>query len=518
MHKKALLALLLAVAMLMSGCALIEKDEAVDRATEIIRVGDYTHTKGEIQDTVNYQLNYMAWLYNQFGMSYDVTDAKNISDTTDSVIDSLVKSDVENMKVAELGLDQLTEEETEELNATVEKSWKSAREQVQKTYLADTTLTGDELEKAIDEQCAQLGVTEEVVEASERETFLKNKLKQETVKDVTITEDELAQELTTRADSAKTTYTNNPSSYGTNVNNGNTVYYRPAGYRMVKQILVKFLAEDQAVIDDLTTRHNEATSAVTTARKAVTDLGVEDPDALAEQVQVTLETPEAVEVAAEATETDLATTTDLTSATDLASATDVAAPAALTVNLATVTDITASFTTEVSDDVAAAVKAYAQAKAEEAFYADQLDEAKATAYANIAPKADEILAKIPGCDWDALMAEYTEDPGMQGDTATAKNGYAVCEGMTNMDTAFTTAAMALANVGDVSDKVEGIYGYYIIKYVADVEEGPVALDEVRDVLTNSVLTTKQNDTYDAAVDAWVEAAHAKIDRKALENK
>ena len=106
MHKKALLALLLAVAMLMSGCALIEKDEAVDRATEIIRVGDYTHTKGEIQDTVNYQLNYMAWLYNQFGMSYDVTDAKNISDTTDSVIDSLVKSDVENMKVAELGVSQ----------------------------------------------------------------------------------------------------------------------------------------------------------------------------------------------------------------------------------------------------------------------------------------------------------------------------------------------------------------------------------------------------------------------------
>ena len=73
-------------------------------------------------------------------------------------------------------------------------------------------------------------------------------------------------------------------------------------------------------------------------------------------------------------------------------------------------------------------------------------------------------------------------------------------------------------MGDVSDKVEGIYGYYIIKYVADVEEGPVALDEVRDVLTNSVLTTKQNDTYDAAVEAWVEAAHAKIDRKALENK
>ena len=46
MHKKALLACLLAVALLLSGCALIEKDAAVDRATEVIRVRDTVYTKG----------------------------------------------------------------------------------------------------------------------------------------------------------------------------------------------------------------------------------------------------------------------------------------------------------------------------------------------------------------------------------------------------------------------------------------------------------------------------------------
>ena len=60
MHKKALLALLLVMAMALSGCTLIEKDLAVDRATEIIRVGDTVYTKGQIQDETQYQLNYMA--------------------------------------------------------------------------------------------------------------------------------------------------------------------------------------------------------------------------------------------------------------------------------------------------------------------------------------------------------------------------------------------------------------------------------------------------------------------------
>ncbi len=506
MHKKALLALLLAVTMLLSGCALIEKDEAVDRATEIIKVGDNVHTKGEIQDQVSTQLNYMSLIYSMYGMSYDTTSADNISSVTDSVIDSLIENDVKNMKIKELGLDQLTDEETAELESEIAEDWQSTRDQVQSYYLSDTELTGDELEKAIDETCEEYGITYEAVAESTRETYLQNKLKSETVKDVTVTDEELQTELDSKAESAKTTYTSSPASYGTAVNNGTTVYYRPAGYRMVKQILVKFTENDQAVIDELTTLHTNAETAVTEATTALTDLGVEDADALAAQVTVTVE-------AAEETAEDAATTTDLVATdTDLtATVTD------LTVKNANVTDVTTAFTEEVTDEVAEAAKTLAQAKAEEAFYADQLAAAKAQAYANIAAKADAILAKIPDGDWDTLMAEYTEDPGMQGDAATAKTGYAVSEATTNMDTAFTTAALALANVGDVSDKVEGIYGYYIIKYVSEVAEGPVTLDEVRDTLTESVLTTKQNNTYDAAVEQWVSEANATVDRNALNN-
>ena len=48
MQKKALLALLLALTLCLSGCALIVKDEAVDAATVILTFGDKTVTKGEI--------------------------------------------------------------------------------------------------------------------------------------------------------------------------------------------------------------------------------------------------------------------------------------------------------------------------------------------------------------------------------------------------------------------------------------------------------------------------------------
>lgn len=514
MHKKALLALMLAVAMLMSGCALIEKDEAVDRATEIIKVGDNVHTKGEILDAVDQQLSYMAWLYSMYGMNFDPTDAQNVADATDSVIDYLVENDVKNMKATQLGLDVLTDEEQATLDANTDENWQTTRDQVKSSYLSDTELEGEELEAAIDAKCAELGISREDSEKLERETLVQDKLRQEIIKDVTVSEEELQAALDERAASAKASYETNLSSYGTSVNNGSTVYYRPAGYRMVKQILVKFLAEDQAVIDDLTKRQTTASTTVSSLTSQLTELGVADPDALAAQVQVTLEEPVAPVFAEEEAP---ATTTDLASATDLASTTDLEAVAAAVVNLATVTDITTAFTEEVSEDVAQLAKDLAVAKAELSFYTEQLETAKATAFANIDAKADDVLAKLAdGVDWDTLMAETTEDPGMQGDRATAKTGYAVCENMTGMDTAFTTAAMALEKVGDVSPKTAGMYGYYIIQYTADVAEGPVALDDVRETLSASTLSTKQNNVYEEAVDQWVQETGAKIDRKALE--
>ena len=77
---------------------------------------------------------------------------------------------------------------------------------------------------------------------------------------------------------------------------------------------------------------------------------------------------------------------------------------------------------------------------------------------------------------------------------------------------------ALEKVGDVSGKVKGdSYGYYIIRYVSDSVEGPIALEEVKETLQSSLLSTKQNTTYNDTLQGWVDAADFKVNLDALKD-
>ena len=80
MKKQAILALMLALTMILTGCTLVQKDAAVDAATEIIRLGDQVVTKGQVQEEVQAQLDYMAYLYSAYGYSFDPTSPEAIAD------------------------------------------------------------------------------------------------------------------------------------------------------------------------------------------------------------------------------------------------------------------------------------------------------------------------------------------------------------------------------------------------------------------------------------------------------
>ena len=120
-----------------------------------------------------------------------------------------------------------------------------------------------------------------------------------------------------------------------------------------------------------------------------------------------------------------------------------------------------------------------------------------------------MLAQIEtGADWDETM---TANEVTNGD-------YAVCESSTDRPADVVAAATALANAGDVSGKIRvATSGYYIVKYVEDVVEGPVDLETVREGIMTELLTAAQDEAYEAQVHAWVDAAGAKIDTKALNN-
>ena len=457
MRKKALLAMLLVLTLLLSGCTLIVKDEAVDNATEIIKMGDKVITKGEVKAEVQNQLETMAYYYSLYGSTFDATSAEASASAQEEAVDSLKKDLTLTAKAAELGLDQLTAEEEEEIKTKAQESYDSAVEYVKTNMLADSGLEGEELEKAAADKMTELGVSLDSYIESETKTKITSKLREYAIKDVTVSDDEIKAEYDSRVEKDKETYSENAGSWATAANNGSTLYYTPAGVRRVKQILTKFKDEDQTAIDDAKKAQTDANTAVTAANAKVS------------AAQETLDTE----------------------------------------------GITEEIQTQAEADLKAANEELEKANTDLDAANKAVEDATNKAFENIAADADEILKQLKdGADWQTLMDEKNQDPGMKSN----EKGYAVATGMTGFDSAFVDAAMALAKPGDVSDKVKGSsYGYYIIRYDSDEAEGAVSLDDVKETISSALLSTKQNEAYNAAKEQWVEEAGIKVDMNALKD-
>jgi parvulin-like peptidyl-prolyl isomerase len=455
MRKRIFLAVVMIAALVLStSCGLIEKDAAVDAQTTIIEVAGQTITKADVQSSVDNTLSYQEYIYSMYGMSFDKTDKTNISDAQDSAIESLIQQAVIDQKVVELGFDSFNEEELAKIQTTVDETYDGYVSSVTTNYFADTTLTGEELDKAVVEKMTELGYPDkDSLLVSQKATESEAKLKASVVKDLAVTDEEIKTEYDSKLESAKSSYAEDLSQYGSDVTSGSTIYYRPAGYRNVKNILRKLSDTDSTTISDLQTQQTDKQS-------------------------------------------DLDT-----------NATSIAA-------------LPADATTDTADQASSRVTLTAQKAELEAAIADlqtQLDAAKKTAYAALQPTIDEIHAKLAaGEDFDALMAEYGEDTGMQSEPAKT-DGYPVCAGDTNWVEAFTEAAMTLTKVGDVSAPFRTDYGIHIVKYVSDVTEGAVPLAELKDTISASLLTTKQDDLYDTTVSQWVTEANAKIYKSRLDD-
>ena len=127
-------------------------------------------------------------------------------------------------------------------------------------------------------------------------------------------------------------------------------------------------------------------------------------------------------------------------------------------------------------------------------------------YSLLMPTAEEVIAAFEdGTDFDELIAQYNDDPGMQNEPS-ASQGYAVSADSTYWEQAFTDGAMSIANVGEISAPVYGSNGIHIIYYLADIEPGEVGLDAIRDSVTQDAEEQKLQTTYNDQVAAWIEEA------------
>ena len=464
MKKKALLALLLVMTLLLSSCALIVKDKEVDAKTVILKMGDKEITKAEVQEAVQNELAEMYQLYTMYGSQLDITDSAVVAQAQTEAISALKKDMVLHAKAAELGLDQLTEEETAAAKEEAQASLDNAKTYIQNYYLTDEekALEGEELDKAIQAKLDELKVSLEDYETAAIDSAVDNKLRDYIIKDVTVSDDAVKADYDSKVAADEEKYKEDLSSWCSADRNGTTVYYTPAGIRRVKQILIKFKADDQTAIDAANTKITDANSKITTANNKIS------------AAQEIIDNESASEDDKKQAQEDL----------DAANA-----------------------------ELAAAQDELTAAQAE-------LKTATDTAFVNLDEDTDAVLAALAENpdSWDQLLEEKNEDPGMKAGATNAETGYAVCAGMSGFDSAFVDAAMALQSIGDISGKVRGeTNGYYIIKYVGDAAEGAVDYDSVKDAIHDSLLTTAQNNTYDETVDKWVSEAGIKEDLNALKD-
>ena len=140
---------------------------------------------------------------------------------------------------------------------------------------------------------------------------------------------------------------------------------------------------------------------------------------------------------------------------------------------------------------------------------DCLDEVK--------DKTDEIYSRLEaGESFEDLIAEYGEDPGMQNEP-TMSRGYYVSSESVNWEANFRDAAMALVQVGDyTAEPVVSGSGVHIIQYTADVAGGEVSLDTVRDALYAEAIEARKDAHVTETIDAWVEAVNPTYNVDAFE--
>jgi len=136
---------------------------------------------------------------------------------------------------------------------------------------------------------------------------------------------------------------------------------------------------------------------------------------------------------------------------------------------------------------------------------------------DIQPIAYEVYARLEkGEDFETLMAEYGEDPGMKNEP-TMSRGYYVSASSANWEQNFTNGAMALENVGDYSPApVLSGSGAHIIYYASDVTGGPVPFEEIRDSLHDATLESKKTAHVEEVMTGWIDALNPHYDTAAFE--
>lgn len=130
--------------------------------------------------------------------------------------------------------------------------------------------------------------------------------------------------------------------------------------------------------------------------------------------------------------------------------------------------------------------------------------------------SDEIYTRYAaGESFDALIAEFGQDPGMQVEP-TKTRGYCVSAESVIWDTNFRDGAMSISNVGElIAEPAVSNSGVHIICYAEDIVSGPVPLEEIREALTAELLENTRSNYADETIEAWIAETNPEYDLDAF---
>lgn len=478
----------LALAMMMcmgvlTGCVSVNRDK--DKAQVVAQVGDQTLTKEQLYAKMQSYLT-------AYGADNDVWDEKldsSMRDYLDEQGVTVAKNWME-VRVAAAICDRdmpLTEEETKEVDTSYEEILKQAKAQLGYDASSPESYQGN-LEEDLDKLFqSYFGVDNA---AAYKEELLLNKkytkLKESTTKDVKAGDKALEKRYKEDLAKQKSTYEKTPSDFSsaiTNESTGDYLLYKPENYLLVKQILIEYLPADKTAIDKLQEEYTELNTAVSTAQssldtnKSGKDTEQKTYDAAKQAYDKAVSKNDTATAESKKQEMDASQT-----------------------KLSAYEESIASAQKELD-----AKKPLLDAKKAE------LKDAIATGKANVQAKVDEVMKKAQnGEDFDELIKQYNTDPGMQGDTVTAKIGYVIAPDDTTYDEDFVAAARTLKTKGELAETATS-FGVHIIRLQMDAAAGDLPYEEGgKEVVASQEDGVAQEEVWTEKMKQWAKEMNGKV--------
>ena len=419
MKKMLAIVLVLALVLSVSACSLVSKDEDLDAAQVVATVNGEDILKSEVYDSLRSEgLTYYGDEEYYF---YD-ENADYYEEAATYTLDSLISAKIAEQKAAELGLDEFTDDEITEMEATAKSYYDYYASQIETSLLEQNltygvTMTDEEVAAEVASQLSSyLGIEDASVEGIfevVKQYEIQSKVQDYLIADIAVAEEEIQEYYDTQLETQQSLAEEDVALFNTLISAGSIAVYNAEPVNYVKHLLLKAENVDAEL-------YNMAVGAYEAAS---------------------------------------------------------------------------------SEDLQAVALAL-------------LD----PVFETLQPEVDALYARVlAGEDFDELIAEQLANEDGDEGMEYYPDGYGVTADGGQYMPEFEAAAMALTEVGQVSEPVKTIYGYHILKLVSITPVGPIAYDDVKADIESSLLYNAQSAAITDAYAVWEEEADIERFDKILMN-